>query len=142
MGERIKKGVEVDRNWNLIVHQFKYHMPIDKWDHKTHLVIALSYLLTHVEIYRAFCHFKADLILHNNLAGIKNTATKGYHETITMFWFKVLERFLKRHSTKDFAILINDLLSDPDLTDKGYVYRFYSEDVIKSVVARAIYVAP
>jgi len=73
--------------------------------------------------------------------GGKNTATSGYHETITVFWIKVLDALLLNAqpiARAEFAALaVERFKSQRDL-----FRRFYDFDVIASTEARAVWIPP
>jgi hypothetical protein len=107
-----------------------------EWTHYRHLVMALWYLRHHKRD-EATRLIRVGIQRHNE--SHKNFT--GYHETITLAWTAVVERFL---SAKDRNMPVS-VLAEPLLEqcgDKNYLLRFYSEERLFSDEARACWVPP
>ena len=126
-------------------------LPRDEWTHQAHLIVALWYL-THYSQSKATNCIKNRIQNYNNAIalakrgalsaqrcckqiGIKTTKDSGYHETITLFWIKIVWQYLivegKNLSLVD---LVNDLshhYSNPRLP-----LEYYSCDRLMSWQAR------
>ena len=65
----------------------------------------------------------------------------GYHETITLAWVAVIERFLGvRDLERPVSVLAGELLGQ--CGDKDYLLRFYSRERLFSDEARGRWVPP
>jgi hypothetical protein len=65
----------------------------------------------------------------------------GYHETITLAWVGVIERFLSgRERDAPISLLATSLLDQ--CGEKDYLLRFYSKERLFSDDARARWVSP
>ena len=131
------------KDWNDLVSQFRNQsLQKSDWTHELHLVVALWHLLEYKDFQTVLCHLRAGIILHNHSIGIQNTESRGYHETITIFWIKQLERFVQTQESRDFGTLVEKLLKEPPFIRKEYIFQFYDKEVLKSVQARATYIPP
>jgi hypothetical protein len=107
-----------------------------EWTHFRHLVLALWYLRRHNRD-EATKLIREGIQRYNERQG----NLTGYHETITLAWVAVIERFL---GTRDLdvpvSLLAGELLSQ--CGDKNYLLRFYSKERLFSDEARHRWVAP
>jgi hypothetical protein len=131
------------KDWITLVSQFKSHtLPKTEWTHEAHLVIALWHLFEYKNTHSTLCHLRAGIILHNHSVGIQNTESRGYHETITVFWLKQIKEFVESEGSEDFTVLVERLLKKIPFTRKDYILQFYTRETLKSSEARCFYVAP
>ncbi len=131
------------KDWDVLVSQFRSQsLQKSDWTHEAHLVVALWHLLEYKDFHSTLCHLRTGIILQNHSVGIQNTESRGYHETITVFWTKELEKFLQNETSRDFLILAEKLLTETAFTEKEYVFQFYDKETLKSVRARATHVPP
>ena len=114
-------------------------IPDSEFNHPAHLTVALSYLhhlrLTVAEtaermragLYRFLDHHGAD--------------RQKYNETVTLFWVKLVHRFLKRTAvarpTRDIA---NEMIES--FGDSRIIYGYYSKERLSSEEAREAWVEP
>lgn len=130
--------------WHTIVEDFKLRrLRRDQWKHVTHLVVALAFLLEHDnDLAAALCHIRPGFILINVAHGNPNSTTKGYHETITVFWTTQIRDFITKQQTRDFDILVARLVDEQRFFSKGFILEFYNENPWNSTTARGMYVPP
>jgi hypothetical protein len=64
-------------------------LPREQWTHQAHLVVALWYLINFSRD-EAVGNIRNRILSYNRSCGIQNTANSGYHETLTLFWIKVV----------------------------------------------------
>jgi hypothetical protein len=115
-------------------------LPRELWTHRAHLTVGLWYLMRFEE------PVAADLIrtrikLYNQACGIETTATSGYHETITLFYVRMIASFLSR-AGKEWQV---DKLAEAlfkRIGDKRLPFEYYSKERLMSVEARARWVEP
>ena len=68
--------------------------PIKQWTHESHIIMAAGYLSQLSE--EAATPVIREGIKHFNLSqGGQNTNTSGYHETLTIFWIRIVAAFLE-----------------------------------------------
>lgn len=66
-------------------------------------------------------------------------APVGYHETITVFWLRMIAARLRPGETRNSHVFFED---HPELLDKRLVAQHYSKERLMSDAARAIFVEP
>jgi hypothetical protein len=107
-----------------------------EWTHSRHLVMALWYLRHH-DRDEATRLIRSGIRRHNERHG----NLTGYHETITLAWVAVVERFLAvRELDVPVSVLAAELLQQ--CGDKDYLLRFYSKERLFSGEARTCWVPP
>ncbi|MBC7913450.1 MAG: hypothetical protein H7Y07_04935 [Pyrinomonadaceae bacterium] len=123
-----------------IVDQFSNHtLPADQWTHQAHLTVALWHLFNYTTE-EATCYLRSRIISYNQSQGKRNSPTEGYHETMTLFWIKVIDNYLKE-TTYNLLESCNSFL-ETEFSKGNYVFSFYSKDLILSTKARAFWTEP
>ncbi len=109
----------------------------DAWKHADHLVVALYYLTRH-DLDTAYSKMRAG-ILHLLVAGFDVDLAKEmpYHETITLFWMRVVAEF---NSSANGTSLLDKANAVANKWDKDYPLKFYTRELLFSDGARAEYV--
>ncbi|QEH38709.1 hypothetical protein OJF2_73150 [Aquisphaera giovannonii] len=111
-------------------------LPRAEWTHGAHLVVALWYLRRHSRD-EAMDRVRDGIRRYNERQGNHT----GYHETITLAWVEVVDRFLHGRDGKatdaSLAASLLDRCGRPD-----YLLRFYSRDRLFSAEARAGWLPP
>jgi hypothetical protein len=115
-------------------------LPKVRWTHAAHLLTGACYVHCYGEA-DATDRMRRNVSAYNVAVGGQNTDTGGYHETITVFWIKVLAGFLREHPAMARAEFTR-LAVDEFAGQKDYFRRYYDFDVVKSVEARRVWVAP
>lgn len=112
-----------------------------EWTHAAHLAVGTW----HVLMYGAdeALERMRDGILELNAAhGTPNTDTRGYHETITRGYIRLIADFVaSRPPGEDSARTVTALL-DSSIARRGALLRFYSQEQLMSVAARRGWVEP
>ena len=115
-------------------------LPKERWTHAAHLLAGACYVHCLGQA-SAINHMRTCVRRYNEAVGGKNTATSGYHETITVFWIKVLEALLRQAQpiarARFAALAVERFASQRDL-----FRRFYDFDVVASTEARAEWIPP
>jgi hypothetical protein len=107
-----------------------------EWTHSRHLVMALWYLRHHNRD-------EATSLIRDGIQRFNERQGNltGYHETITLAWVAVIERFLGvRDLDVPLSVLAGELLRQ--CGDKNYLLRFYSKERLFSDEARHRWVPP
>jgi hypothetical protein len=115
-------------------------LPKERWTHSAHIFGGACYVHRLGEA-AAIDHMRLSIRRFNESVGGKNTDTSGYHETITVFWIKLLHNFLRTEPTEaraTFAALAVARFA----TDRSLLTRFYDFDVVNSIEARRTWIAP
>jgi hypothetical protein len=111
----------------------------DDWKHAEHLVVALYYLTRH-DLDTAYCKMRAgilNLLEHGFKIDLKKEMP--YHETITLFWMRVVDEFNASKNGDSLLEKANEVAYE---WDKDYPLRFYSRELLFSDDARARFVEP
>jgi hypothetical protein len=115
-------------------------LPREEWTHRAHLTVALWYLSRHGEA-EATELIRRGIQRFNRARGIVTTRTSGYHETITLFYVRVVRRHLRESGAGGCAVdLVNSLLRD--YGDRNLPLEYYSRERLMSWEARAGWVEP
>lgn len=115
-------------------------IPKSEWTHQSHLTVALWYLYTY-EFDDAVCRLRSGIVLLNNFHGTENTDRSGYHETLTIFWAKLISMYIKLNPASKLEELTDKFLSSA-LADRDLPFRFYAKEEIFSSAYRAVYHEP
>ena len=115
-------------------------LPKACWTHAAHLLTGAWYVHGLGEA-EATERMRREVMAYNVAVGGQNTATSGYHETVTMFWIKVLagrSRVCVGMERGAFArAMVREFGGDREVLE-----RYYGFDVVRSVEARREWVAP
>ena len=115
-------------------------LPRSEWTHPAHLTVALWYLMDRSEI-EATTLIRNGILRYNGANGIKTTANSGYHETITLFWTRLVAKYL---SATDPGRTIPELANGVirAFGNKNIPFEYYSRDRLLSLEARMRWVEP
>jgi hypothetical protein len=100
--------------------------------HRDHLAVSSAYLFA-ADLAGALNRMRESLqrfISHHGL--------KGYHETLTCFWMQEVEKRLDRRLCLSEAVR----RIQGQLSDKRFVYQFYSKEAIDSLRAKEHWMEP
>ncbi|MEP0793780.1 hypothetical protein NDI44_04525 [Trichocoleus sp. DQ-A3] len=130
----------VDEIENLIAAFKNCTLPRDEWNHHAHLTVAVWYLTRYSEAEATNCI--RDRIQRYNLAnGIKTTKNSGYHETMTLFWIRIVSHYLSvADRTRSIVYLANELIDS--YADKNLPLTYYNRDRLMSWQARISWTEP
>jgi energy-coupling factor transporter ATP-binding protein EcfA2 len=116
-------------------------IPAKEWTHAAHLVVGLW----HVHRYGsedALLRLRSGIRRLNESHGGVNSATDGYHETITAVYVQLLAQYLESGSADmPLSMRAVRLLGSP-LAAKDALFTFYSRERLMSTTARAGWVEP
>ena len=116
-------------------------LPKPAWTHVAHLRVGLW----HVR------RFGADLAVdllrerisrYNESVGTANTSTSGYHETLTVFYVKVIDAFVSADASPDQEADTLERRLLEAVGDREVPLRYYSRECLFSTEARRQWVAP
>jgi len=126
---------------DLLVYKFKERsLPKAEWTHEAHLTVAIWHM-SNDDFFEAICQLKSGIILLNASHQTENTSKSGYHETLTIFWSKVIFLFIKANANLPIEHLVNKFLNS-EFADKTLPYKFYQKDDLFSAMARSINIEP
>lgn len=111
----------------------------DAWKHAEHLVVALYYLVDR-DIETATKLMRNGIFKLLKIAfEVDLTKEMPYHETLTIFWMRTVESFIRERAGRPLTELAPELVNK---FDKDYPLRFYSRDLLFSDEARRKFVEP
>lgn len=115
-------------------------LPKAEWTHEAHLRVGLWHVLEHGEA-EALDLLRERIRSYNEATGGTNTATAGYHETITRFYVRVIARFVAT-AEREVALdtLADQLIARHGRADLPLVH--YSAERLFGTEARARWVEP
>lgn len=112
-------------------------LPKAEWTHEAHLLVGVWYLKTY-NFEDAICRLREKIILLNLFHGTENHQSSGYHETLTLFWLKVIQIYINMNTEKGIEELSANFLSSR-LSDRKLPFLFYDKDELLSPSCRAVY---
>ncbi|MFB2892988.1 hypothetical protein ACE1CI_08755 [Aerosakkonemataceae cyanobacterium BLCC-F50] len=110
-----------------------------EWTHPAHLTVALWYLTHYSETEATNC-IRNHIQRYNSAKGIKTTKDSGYHETITLFWIRIISQYLATKSNEEVLNLANGIIEN--YANKNLPFEYYSHDLLMSWEARTNWVEP
>ncbi|MBC7897660.1 MAG: hypothetical protein H7066_19740 [Cytophagaceae bacterium] len=115
--------------------------PIKQWTHGAHVVMATAVLWAH-PMPAALDITRAAIRRYNEAQGGMNTATSGYHETLTRLWLGAVGAYLAT-LPPDCTRVDGARLAWHEFSERRSFFReWYSYDLVTSVLARATWQPP
>lgn len=116
-------------------------LPATAWTHEAHLSVGLWYILEYgLDV--ALCRIRPGIIAYNRASGGENTPDGGYHETLTIFWMRILHQFVQEQGRIGRYEVIRESLFNSPYADKGLPLQYYSRGRLYSACARGQWMAP
>jgi len=115
-------------------------LPKPEWTHAAHFAAALWILRRCPEI-KASRAIPAAIRAYNEATGVANTATSGYHETITQASIRAGRWFLETRQELPLWMACNELMASP-LGQTDWLLAYWSKNRLFSEESRRIWVAP
>jgi hypothetical protein len=117
-------------------------LPASQWTHAAHVAVAGWYLSRSPSPADALDALRQRIRSYNDMTGSPNTQARGYHETLTVFWVRVLHRAMEG---QDVSMPLHERINE--LVDRfggasGLWKEYYSFNVIRSREARARWMEP
>jgi hypothetical protein len=131
-------ALESESALDSLLHAFTTHtLPTSEWTHAAHVAVAAAWI--HEDPATALDRLRPAIREYNAATGGQNTATDGYHETLTHFWVLRITETLPRETSRLEAV--REAVARYGL-QSGLFRQYYSFDVVKSVEARRAWIAP
>ena len=118
----------------------RWVLPRDRWNHAGHLVAGLVYLERY-PLPEAIRRLRSAISGYNSATGTPNTATSGYHETLTRWYLEEIDAWRGTPPVGDVAQRVETLLASP-LAEPEAPLRSYRSETLHSPEARRTWVAP
>lgn len=118
-------------------------LPKDAWTHQAHLTVGAWHVHRYGEA-EALQRLRGGIRRLNESFGGQNTATSGYHETITAAYVRLLAQYLALAQCPAAVPLdacVARLLGSP-LAGKDALLTFYTHDHLMSAESRAAWAEP
>lgn len=114
-------------------------LPPADFDHAAHLCLAAHCVLS-LPRATALDGLRQRLAVFLRRNGVRTTRERGYHETLTRFWFERVAEVVAAHPGLDLDRLAPRLVAR--LGDKRLALRWYSRDRLMSWAARTGWLPP
>ncbi len=122
------------------VRQFEARsFPFDQWHHRAHVKLAYIYLVR-FGFAAAGGKLRDGIRAYNAANNVPDLPTRGYHETLTMFWLHVIQMTLQEYGPRATADEFFDF--HPQLSQNKIHRLFYSADLFMSARAKREFVEP
>ena len=116
-------------------------LPRIRWTHHAHLMVGLWYI-SRFEKSAAIRMIRDGIKKQNAAVGTVDSPTSGFHETITLAWAGLVRDYLSRSEDTDRESieLYRGLVFA--FSDRNFLFKYYSRDLLMSTEARAAWVEP
>ena len=115
-------------------------LPAEEWTHEAHLISALSLLIDH-GLAKAEAIMPDMIRNYNTSRGGINSASEGYHHTITIFYLRVIEKFRNSIPNGKIELQMERLLAS-EIAEPYFTLNYYSKETLFTPAARLGFVAP
>jgi len=109
-------------------------LPKREWTHEGHILAAVS-LIRRLGAPEALAVLRAAIPPYNEATGVANTASGGYHDTITVYYVWAIDLLLAE------GLSVAELLAHP-LVERTALLAWWDSDVLMSPGARASWLPP
>jgi hypothetical protein len=108
------------------IHKFETAAwPMEQWHHKEHIKIAYLYLIEN-GFDGALTKLRSGILALNAFHQVPEGPTRGYHETMTQAWLRLVHVTLCEYGQAETADLFYE--QHPELSEKKALRLFYSAD--------------
>jgi hypothetical protein len=140
-GEDYCRVYRLDRLDDLAARFGARAIPHAEWTHRAHLTVG-AWHVHHFGPDEALARLRTGIRALNDAHGTPNSPTRGYHETITRVYVRLLAAALAQFSAATpLADRIAHMVASP-LAEKDFLLRFYSRERLMSERARAEWLEP
>lgn len=114
-------------------------LPFEQWKHRAHLKVAYLYLRA-LPFDQALEKIRLNITRYNAATNTPESLERGYHETMTVAWMKLVELALQQHGP---AASADEFLDAQEyLLNRKALRFFYSRERLISWQAKAEWVEP
>jgi hypothetical protein len=114
-------------------------LPFEQWKHRAHIKVGYLYLL-HLPYSQALDKARANIKRYNAATNTPETLERGYHETMTVAWMRLVEFTLREYGPA--ASADEFLKAQEHLLNRKALRFFYSRERLISWQAKAEFVEP
>jgi hypothetical protein len=126
---------------DLVARFIACRLPRPEWTHLAHLRVG-AWHVQHEGPDAAVASLRARIRALNDHHGTPNSATSGYHETITVAYVRLLAEFLGGFADATPLATRVDVLVSGRLSEKELLLAFWSRERLFSEGARRLWVPP
>ena len=116
-------------------------LPRDQWTHTAHLRVG-AWHVHHLGAEAARGELRSRIRRLNDHHGTPNSATSGYHETITIAYVRLIGGFLSAFPPEVALERRVEALIDGPLGERSFLLRFWSRERLMCAQARAEWIPP
>jgi len=116
-------------------------LPKAAWTHAAHVAVCAAEAWPDVPLEALAARMKAGILAYNTAVGTANTATSGYHETLTWFWCEVVLAHRDAHPQATRLAAVRSAVEAYGEA-RGLHAASFDFDVVRDVSARAVRVRP
>ena len=119
---------------------FSHTLPKAQWTHAAHVTLAAC-LLHESDVPSVLPVVRTAISSYNISVGTENSATSGYHETLTVFWLKVVAQSLRSSPAASRLHAVRSVVAA--FGEQRALHRhYYSTDIVNNTAARQAWVEP
>ena len=115
-------------------------LPKSEWTHAAHIFTGACFVHTLGEP-AAIDRMRHSIRRYNESIGGQNTPTSGYHESVTVFWIKLLSAF-HRDTPPTTRAAFAACAVERFAAERDLLARFYDFDLVASADARQRWIPP
>jgi hypothetical protein len=116
-------------------------LPFSQWTHEAHITVAVWYLY-YFPLDVATEKIRNGIQTYNLANGIVQTPTRGYHETITLFFIWSITEFLQNQAERQPILETTNALLADSHSSRLYPFEFYSRERLLAWEARTHSMTP
>jgi hypothetical protein len=116
-------------------------LPKPEWTHAAHVAVCAAQAWGGGTVEEVFSAMKRGIVAYNGAVGTANTATSGYHETLTRFWAGVVVEHLRAAAAPSRIAAVRSAVAALGAA-RGLHAARYTVDVVADRRARAEWVPP
>jgi len=123
-----------------LIQQFETAtLPQEQWHHPQHIKVAYLYLRRY-PFETALARMREKLNALNIVHKVPDLPTRGYHETMTQAWLRLVHLTICEYGPAETADVFYE--QNPQLSEKKTLRLFYSRDLLMSPQAKIEFVEP
>jgi hypothetical protein len=123
------------------LHAFFHHtLPKAQWTHAAHVTVAAC-LLHKGRVPSVLPVVRNAISSYNLSVGTQNTDTSGYHETLTIFWLRVVAQSLRQSPSASRLQAVRSIVAAYG-AERSLHRLYYSRDIVTCTAARRAWVEP
>ncbi len=126
---------------DLVARFMAAQVPRPEWTHTAHLTVG-AWHVSQFGFDEALSRLRVGIRRLNESNGVENTATGGYHESITRAYAVLLDAFLRTFPPETSLALRVEAILQSALARRDVLLTFFRQETLMSVRAREEWVEP